>query len=63
MTDQQTSKIIGLKHEIKAVRAKARELRSENDRWRDVCVTLQKLAGLDDTQYGRLLQAASLPIE
>lgn len=55
--------IIGLKREIKMVRAKARELKAQNDAWRDVAKTLRQLAGLNDVQYTRLLSAASLPIE
>ncbi|MCP2210609.1 hypothetical protein [Bradyrhizobium diazoefficiens] len=45
------------------VRAKARELKAQNDAWRDVAKTLRQLAGLNDVQYSRLLSAASLPIE
>jgi hypothetical protein len=55
--------IVGLKREIKSVRATARELKAQNDAWRDVAKTLRQLAGLNDVQYSRLLSAASLPIE
>ncbi|WGS23378.1 MULTISPECIES: hypothetical protein [unclassified Bradyrhizobium] len=57
------SAVVGLKREIKTVRAKVRELTGENERWRDVARTLRQLAGLSDAQYSRLLNAASLPIE
>ncbi|WP_038968023.1 hypothetical protein [Bradyrhizobium diazoefficiens] len=62
MSERETA-IIGLKREIKMVRAKARDLREQNERWRDVAKTLRQLAGLNDVQYSRLLSAASLPIE
>ncbi|MCK1542211.1 hypothetical protein IVA98_32955 [Bradyrhizobium sp. 160] len=60
---EQESAIIGLKREIKTVRATARRLRDQNERWRKVCATLRSLAGLDDGQFQNLLKAESLPVE
>lgn len=62
MSDRETA-IIGLKREIKLVRATARDLREQNARWRKVCVTLRGLAGLDDGQFCNLLKSESLPVE
>ncbi|MCK1671235.1 hypothetical protein IVA89_05230 [Bradyrhizobium sp. 150] len=59
MSDRETA-IIGLKREIKTVRATARHLRDQNERWRKVCATLRSLAGLDDAQFQNLLKAESL---
>jgi hypothetical protein len=61
--DKQTSAIVGLKREIKTVRADARELRGQNERWRKVCAMLRQLAGLDDGQFRNLLKAEFLPFE
>jgi hypothetical protein len=63
MGDRETAALVGLKKEIKTVRATARELKSENERWREIARTLRTLAGLSDAQYSRLLNAASLPLE
>jgi hypothetical protein len=63
MSDKETSAIVGLKHELKTVRAKVRDLASETKRWRMVADTLRTLAGLSEAQYSRLLNGASLPIE
>jgi hypothetical protein len=52
--------IVGLKHELKAVRGTVRELKDQNGRWRNVCATLRKLAGLDEGQFKNLLQSESL---
>jgi hypothetical protein len=60
---RQEAALVGLKREIKTVRATARELKVQVEAWRDVAQTLRKLAGLDEKQYSRLLQAAFLPIE
>lgn len=62
MSDRETA-IIGLKREIKTVRATARDLKDQNERWRKVCATLRALAGLDDAQFCNLLKAESLPVE
>ncbi|TQF28788.1 hypothetical protein UNPA324_03325 [Bradyrhizobium sp. UNPA324] len=62
MGDRETA-IIGLKREIKTVRATARELKDQNASWRKVCVMLRGLAGLDDGQFRNLLKAESLPTE
>ncbi|WP_439409768.1 hypothetical protein ACNJX9_17840 [Bradyrhizobium sp. DASA03076] len=62
MSNSETA-IIGLKREIKAVRATARDLKEQNARWRKVCGTLRGLAGLDDGQFCNLLKAESLPVE
>ena len=62
MSDRETASI-GLKHEIKKVRATARDLKDENARWRKVCAMLRGMAGLDDVQFHNLLKAESLPIE
>jgi hypothetical protein len=59
MADQ-TSAILGLKRDLKTVRANVRELRGKIDRWRDVAATLRKLAGLDEEKFQRLLEAESL---
>jgi hypothetical protein len=63
VTEKQTAALIGLKRELKTVRATARSLKAQNEAWRDVARTLRQIAGLDDVQYLRLLQAASLPTE
>ncbi|WP_161495940.1 hypothetical protein [Bradyrhizobium japonicum] len=55
--------MVGLKREIKSVRADARELKDQAARWRKVCSTLRSLAGLDDGQYRNLLKAESLPCD
>jgi hypothetical protein len=62
MSDRETA-IIGLKREIKTVRATARDLKDQNARWRKVCSMLRDLAGLDDGQFQNLLKAQSLPTE
>lgn len=62
MNDRETA-IIGLKREIKTVRANARELKDQAARWRKVCATLRGLAGLDEGQFRKLLKAESLPTE
>ncbi len=59
MSDRETA-LIGLRREIKTVRATARELKDQNARWRKVCATLRGLAGLDDRQYANLLRCESL---
>lgn len=61
--DKQTSAIVGLKREIKIVRADSRELKAQNRRWRNLCATLHRLAGLNDGQFQNLLKAESLPPE
>jgi hypothetical protein len=61
--DKQASAIVGLKREIKTVRADVRELKGQNARWRKVCGTLRGLAGLDEHKFRNLLQAESLPVE
>ena len=63
MSDRETSALVGLKREIKAVRAAARVLKDQNDRWRSVAQILRKLAGLDEDKFKNLLQAESLPCE
>lgn len=63
MSDKTTEALIGLKREIRAVRATARDLREQNARWRKVCLTLRGLAGLDDGQFRNLLSAEKLPVE
>jgi hypothetical protein len=55
--------IVGLKLEIRTVRAKVRELTGENERWRNVASTLRKIAGLDEDRFRNLLQAESLPCD
>lgn len=60
MSDKATSAILGLKAELKTVRARARELQGQTDRWRKVCATLRGLAGLDDGQFRNLLNSESL---
>ncbi|TYL87792.1 hypothetical protein [Bradyrhizobium cytisi] len=62
MSDRETA-IIGLKREIKMVRATARDLKDQNERWRKVCSMLRGVAGLDDAQFRNLLRAESLPVE
>lgn len=62
MSDRETA-IIGLKREIKTVRATARDLKDQNARWRKVCSMLRGLAGLDEGQFRSLLKAESLPAE
>ncbi|MET4034436.1 hypothetical protein ABIB94_008344 [Bradyrhizobium sp. JR7.2] len=62
MSDRETA-IIGLKREIKNVRATARDLKDQNARWSKVCVMLRGMAGLDDVQFRNLLKAESLPTE
>ncbi|WP_449380863.1 hypothetical protein [Bradyrhizobium sp. UFLA05-112] len=59
----ETAAILGLKREIKSIRAKARELSAQNESWRRVCVTLRGLAGLDAGQFCNLLKAESLPCD
>jgi hypothetical protein len=63
MNDKQTTAIVGLKNEIKMVRASARAAKSENARWRSLALTLRKLAGLDDERFNNLLRSESLPSE
>jgi hypothetical protein len=63
MSERETSALVGLKREIKSVRANVRELKDQTARWRKVCSTLRSLAGLDDGQYRNLLKAESLPCE
>jgi len=63
MSDKETSAIVGLKRELKAVRATAREWKDQAVRWRRVCGMLRSLAGLDDGQFRNLLKAESLPCE
>jgi hypothetical protein len=62
MTDQHSA-IVGLKNQIKTVRAAAREAKGENARWRNLAQTLRKLAGLDDERFANLLRSESLPTE
>lgn len=62
MSDKEAA-IMGLKREIKNVRATARDLKDETARWRKVCATLRSLAGLDDAQFRNLLKAEALPVE
>lgn len=61
MSERETA-IIGLKRTIKEVRATARDLREQNERWRKVCVVLRNLAGLDEEKFENLLRAESLPV-
>jgi hypothetical protein len=61
--DKQGVAIVGLKREIKSVRANARELKGQNERWRKICGTLRQLADLDDVQFRNLLKAESLPVD
>ncbi|MET3299682.1 hypothetical protein [Bradyrhizobium diazoefficiens] len=63
MNEREASALVGLKREIKAVRANVRELKDEAARWCKVCSTLRGLAGLDDGQYRNLLKAESLPCD
>jgi hypothetical protein len=63
VNDLEHKKILGLKHELKLLRKASRELREQNERWRDVCVTLCKLAGLDEERFNNLLRSVSLPTE
>ncbi|UPJ69881.1 hypothetical protein [Bradyrhizobium sp. 187] len=62
MSDRETA-IIGLRREIKIVRAAVRDLKGQNERWRKVCVMLCGVAGLDSGQFQNLLRAESLPVE
>ncbi|OPH83030.1 hypothetical protein B2M20_08540 [Nitrobacter vulgaris] len=62
MRDSETT-IVGLKRELKATRARARELRGQNEGWRRVAQTLRKLAGLDEARFKNLLSSESLPSE
>jgi hypothetical protein len=57
------SVILGLKRELKTVRAKARDLSVQNERWRRMCATLRGLAGLDAERFNNLLRSESLPTE
>jgi hypothetical protein len=41
MDDKQTSAILGLKAELKTVRARVRELTAQNDKWRKIAGGLQ----------------------
>lgn len=61
MSDREAA-VIGLKREIKTVRATVRDLKEQNARWSELACTLKTLAGLSDAQYSRLLNAASLPL-
>ncbi|KJC37709.1 hypothetical protein [Bradyrhizobium sp. LTSP857] len=63
MSERETAAIVGLKREIKTVRANARELKDQAARWRKVCATLRGLAGIDDGQFRNLLKAESLPCD
>lgn len=63
MGENETSAIIGLRGEIKQVRARARELTAQNKRWRDVAQSLRKLAGIDEQKFRNLLRAESLPVD
>jgi len=63
MSDKEISAILGLKSELKAMRERARTLKDETSRWRNVALALRKLAGLDDAQFRNLLKAESLPCE
>jgi hypothetical protein len=60
MSSQETA-IVGLKAELKRIRARVRELKDENGRWRNVAHTLRKIAALDEDKFRNLLQAESLP--
>jgi hypothetical protein len=62
MSNQETA-IIGLKHELKTVRGRVRELKDENGRWRNVAHTLRKIAALDEGKFNNLLRSESLPCE
>jgi hypothetical protein len=62
MNDRDTV-IVGLKRELKTTREKVRELRSQNDRWRNVAQTLRKLAGLDQDKFDNLMRSESLTSE
>jgi hypothetical protein len=57
----QDAAIVGLKRELKTVRATVRELKDQNERWRSVAHTLRKIAALDEDKFRNLLQAESLP--
>ncbi|MHC2536004.1 hypothetical protein [Bradyrhizobium diazoefficiens] len=61
MNEREASALVGLKREIKAVRANVRELKGQAERWRKVCATLRGLAGLSDDQFRNLLRTESLP--
>lgn len=63
MSERETAAIVGLKREIKSVRANARDWKDQAARWRKVCSTLRGLAGLDDGQFRNLLKAESLPFD
>ncbi|MGY3344690.1 hypothetical protein ACVW16_007401 [Bradyrhizobium sp. USDA 4474] len=63
MSERETAAILGLKRELKAVRASAREWKDQVARWRKVCTMLRSIAGLDDAQFRNLLKAESLPAE
>jgi hypothetical protein len=63
MADKETAAILGLKREVQTLRQRARDLKSQNDRWRSVARTLRTLAGLPDDQFKRLLTAESLPCD
>jgi hypothetical protein len=63
MGDRETSAILGLKRELKLIRAKVRELSAQNRGWCRVCCTLRNVADLDDVQFKNLLKAESLPVE
>jgi hypothetical protein len=62
MADPQNA-ILGLKRELKNVRAKMREHGERADAWRRVADTLRALAGLDDEKYKNLLRSVSLPCD
>ncbi|MBO4227217.1 hypothetical protein [Bradyrhizobium neotropicale] len=55
--------IVGLKRELKVTREKVRDAKVETARWRNVALTLRKLAGLDEAKFKNLLQAESLPFD
>lgn len=62
MSNQETA-IVGLKRELKTVRGRVRELKDENERWRNVALTLRKLSGLDENKFVNLLRSESLPCD
>jgi hypothetical protein len=59
----QDAAIVGLKRELKTIRGRVRELKDENGRWRNLCTTLRKIAGLDEGKFKNLMQSESLPCD
>lgn len=60
MDDKRTTAILGLKAELKTVRARVRELTAQNEKWRKVAGILRSIAALDEAQFQNLLRAEAL---